>query len=125
MINNYRDHAANQRTFLAWVRTSVAIMAFGFIIERYDLLAAMMPAAPVAAMPGGMFTHLAGLALIAFSTLMMALASVRFLRTWKSIESNDTHAANPLSLDLALGLAMVVFGTALFCYLSYSFVVKG
>src|SRR5271165_1312240 len=29
MIERYGDHAANERTFLAWVRTAIAIMAFG------------------------------------------------------------------------------------------------
>ena len=31
MIERYSDHAANERTFLAWVRTAIAIMAFGFL----------------------------------------------------------------------------------------------
>ena len=30
MIKRYSDHAANERTFLAWVRTAIAVMAFGF-----------------------------------------------------------------------------------------------
>jgi putative membrane protein len=29
MIERYSDHAANERTFLAWVRTALAVMAFG------------------------------------------------------------------------------------------------
>jgi len=37
MIKNFSDHSANERTFLAWVRTSVAVMAFGFIVEKFDL----------------------------------------------------------------------------------------
>ena len=37
MIQRYSDHAANERTFLAWVRTAIAIMAFGFLVERFDL----------------------------------------------------------------------------------------
>lgn len=37
MIENFRDHSANERTFLAWVRTSIAVMAFGFIVEKFDL----------------------------------------------------------------------------------------
>ena len=37
MIKHYSDHAANERTFLAWVRTAIAVMAFGFLIERFDL----------------------------------------------------------------------------------------
>ena len=38
MIKRYSDHAANERTFLAWVRTAIAVMAFGFVIERFDLV---------------------------------------------------------------------------------------
>ena len=37
MIQGYADHAANERTFLAWVRTGVAVIAFGFVIERFNL----------------------------------------------------------------------------------------
>ena len=37
MIERYSDHAANERTFLAWVRTAIAIMAFGFLVEKFDL----------------------------------------------------------------------------------------
>ena len=37
MINRYTDHAANERTYLAWVRTAIAVMAFGFLVEKFDL----------------------------------------------------------------------------------------
>ena len=32
MIPFYNDHAANERTFLAWIRTGLTIMAFGFVL---------------------------------------------------------------------------------------------
>ncbi len=31
MIQRFSDHSANERTFLAWVRTAIAMMAFGFL----------------------------------------------------------------------------------------------
>ena len=37
MIRNFGDHAANERTFLVWVRTAIAVMAFGFLVEKFDL----------------------------------------------------------------------------------------
>ena len=37
MIRGYSDHAANERTFLAWVRTGIAVVAFGFVIEKFNL----------------------------------------------------------------------------------------
>ncbi|HEV3286504.1 MAG TPA: DUF202 domain-containing protein, partial [Steroidobacteraceae bacterium] len=37
MIGGFSDHAANERTFLAWVRTGIAVIAFGFVIEKFNL----------------------------------------------------------------------------------------
>jgi putative membrane protein len=37
VIRNFTDHSANERTFLAWVRTAITVMAFGFLVERFDL----------------------------------------------------------------------------------------
>ena len=37
MIHNFSDHVANERTFLAWVRTAIAVMAFGFLVAKLDL----------------------------------------------------------------------------------------
>ncbi len=34
MIPNYADHSANERTFLAWVRTTVAVVGFGLAVAR-------------------------------------------------------------------------------------------
>ena len=35
--HNRRVHLANERTFLAWIRTSIALMAFGFVVEKFAL----------------------------------------------------------------------------------------
>ena len=37
MINRYTDHAANERTYLAWICTAIAIMVFGFLTEKFGL----------------------------------------------------------------------------------------
>lgn len=36
MIVNYADHASNERTFLSWVRTAIAIVGFGLAAARLD-----------------------------------------------------------------------------------------
>ena len=38
MIANYTDHAANERTFLAWIRTGLAVTAFGFFLVKLNVL---------------------------------------------------------------------------------------
>ena len=42
MIRDYGDHAANERTFLAWLRTSIVVIAFKFLIEKFILFALTM-----------------------------------------------------------------------------------
>ena len=32
-----KDHLANERTYLAWIRTSIGIMAFGFVVEKFAI----------------------------------------------------------------------------------------
>ena len=32
---NLNDHLANERTFLAWLRTGIGVMAFGFVVVKY------------------------------------------------------------------------------------------
>jgi putative membrane protein len=36
-IDRQREHQANERTFLAWLRTSVALIGFGFALARFGL----------------------------------------------------------------------------------------
>ena len=39
---NRRVHMANERTFLAWMRTSIGIMAFGFVVVKFALFMKQM-----------------------------------------------------------------------------------
>ena len=71
MIRGYSDHAANERTFLAWVRTAIAIMAFGFLVEKFDLfleVAAPSLVGRAVSLPGQRFGNWGGLALIVLGT---------------------------------------------------------
>src|SRR5215472_15120492 len=80
MIRGYSDHAANERTFLAWVRTAIAVMAFGFLVEKFDLfleVAAPSLAGRTLSLPGQKFGNIAGLALIVLGTAMVAIAARR------------------------------------------------
>jgi putative membrane protein len=121
MIKNFTDHSANERTFLAWVRTAIAVMAFGFLVEKFDLfleLAAPSLAGRSLSMPGQRFGNVAGLSLIVFGTGMIALAAARFLRTAKNIDSAKQHATMGSRMDLTLAGLLILLGCALFLYLS-------
>jgi putative membrane protein len=59
-VRNRRVHMANERTFLAWIRTSIGIMVFGFVVEKFALF--VREASYLLGKPRTMLTHVAGTA---------------------------------------------------------------
>ena len=121
MIKRYSDHAANERTFLAWVRTAIAVMAFGFVIEKFDLfLVAVAPQTVLKqiAPHGQKFANAAGLAFIAIGILMIALASIRFSATTKAIDAEDAKPSPGERFDMALAAMIGLLGISLFLYMA-------
>jgi putative membrane protein len=122
MIRNFSDHAANERTFLAWVRTAIAVMAFGFLVARFNLflkiaVQSMAGKRQAVAVPGGGFGGIAGILLILAGTAMVAIAAMRFIRTERAIDRPESGAESA-GVDLALAGLMVILGIALVLYLS-------
>jgi inner membrane protein YidH len=120
MIKRYSDHAANERTFLAWVRTAIAVMAFGFLVERFDLFIrfATRESANGAQLPQSRnVADVAGLAFVFMGVAMVAIAGWRFFRTAKNIESEDEIPGSGVRFDLALAVLLALLGCSLFLYL--------
>jgi putative membrane protein len=127
MIKNFSDHAANERTFLAWVRTAIAVMAFGFLIERFDLflqIAAPSLAGRTLSPADQEFGNIVGFALIILGTAMIAVAAARFLVTAKQIDSDQPYPSTGARIDVALAALLVLLGLSLVLYLSHAFVSK-
>jgi len=120
MIRRYSDHAANERTFLAWVRTAIAVMAFGFVIERFDLFlqAIASQRQPQLNPTGATFANAAGLAFIAIGVGMIVISGFRFVQTAKGIESENEVPSTGERFDLALAVLIGLLGASLFLYLS-------
>ena len=125
MIKSYNDHAANERTFLAWVRTAIAMMAFGFLLERFDLflqIAAVTLGPTAPRIPATRFGRDAGLGLLLLGVAMMAVAAIRFLQTRSAIDSPEQHAVTGARLDIALAVLLALLGVALAFYLTHAIV---
>jgi putative membrane protein len=125
MIERYSDHAANERTFLAWVRTAIAIMAFGFVVEKFDLflrLAGVQAGAKTLPGSHSFLGDIAGLALIALGGVMMVLAALRFRRTTADIDAAEVRRGPGERADFTLVGLLVLLGGVLFVYLVYTLI---
>jgi putative membrane protein len=125
MIERYSDHAANERTLLAWVRTAIAIMAFGFLVEKFDLFLEIASKSFVGrtSSVGGQFVgNIAGLLLIALGATTMLLAIVRFRKTALDIDSTEIRPGTGERMDVILVSLLLMLGAALFVYLSYTMI---
>lgn len=126
-IKNYSDHAANERTFLAWVRTSIAVTAFGFLVERFDLFLSLAGSTALdrhITVSRPEFGRVAGLVLIIAGVAMVVLASLRFFKTAKEIDDPAIVPGTGSRLDIALTALLAVLGIALFYYLSHAVTAK-
>lgn len=101
-----REHLANERTLLAWVRTGVGLISVGFVVERAGALAS--------GTPGGQQTVLAsevfGLALVALGCLTLVVGAMQFFRNRRMIIAGVFSAMSTPYMVIVAG-SLLLAGT--------------
>ena len=112
-----RDHLANERTFLAWLRTGVAVVVFGFAIGRFAI--AIQEFTKVEGHPQSAL-HISvwfGLVAIVTGIVLVFAGLKRYRRTRAQLEVGKFEPAG-LLIDV-VAIVTMVFGSALAAYLVY------
>jgi inner membrane protein YidH len=128
MIDRFTDHAANDRTFLAWVRTGIAVIAFGFVVEKFNLFVLVMAGSASSEAANrleverlaGPFGRYDGMALIVAGLALIVLQTVRYIRTARMLDDPDTHtlAGTRDEVILSVVLVLVLAGFSAFLVLT-------
>jgi len=113
MIRSYTDHAANERTYLAWLRTGVAVIAFGFIVDRFDLfILTMRDAVSTPQVTKEQLDTLApsvgtgvGEGFILVGIVFILVAMARFVRTGLLLDDQKIHAQG-IGMELSLSVIL-------------------
>lgn len=109
-------YLAAERTFLAWIRTGLALMGFGFVVARFSLFLREMhtvnPAMPATTGQSSWF----GIALVLFGVLTNLASALRYMYLIRRLRAGD-----PLDriskLAMVLAVALAIAGTAVVVYL--------
>src|SRR5271163_2215577 len=111
------DYLAAERTFLAWIRTGLALMGFGFVVARFGLFLQQ-----IRAVAPGFQTHTYGLSIWFGTALIAGGVFVNIFATWHHLQlirglnrgemafTRPSHGAIVLASFLALvGIAMAIY----------------
>jgi uncharacterized membrane protein YidH (DUF202 family) len=123
-IPNRRDHMANERTFLAWVRTSIGIMAFGFVVEKFALFMKKLPLFFDKSKIYGTapstheYSTIFGIVLVAMGAFMGLLSFVRYKKVEREI--NEDAYRPSIILDILVAIGILTIGIFLVFYMIHS-----
>ena len=118
-----RDHLANERTFLAWVRTSLGIMAFGFVVEKFSLfikeISSYLGKQHLnSSIPQQGLSPIFGIALIASGAIICLLAFMKYKIIERQIVSGSYKISDKLNVFLTASILLI--GVLLVIYLALS-----
>jgi putative membrane protein len=110
------DHLANERTFLAWIRTALATITFGFVIERFGLLLRELgfkhQSVLLFSVP---FSAVIGVSLTLLGIVIIIVALVNFLHIRVAIDTDTFHP--PTHFAILLTILTSLIGLLLAVYL--------
>jgi putative membrane protein len=116
--NRARDHLANERTFLAWLRTGVATIVFGFAVGRFSIaLQEILQFEGKAAAPTPGLTAWLGMVAIIAGVLAILAGHMRYHQTRTQID-RGTFEPPSLTIDIS-ALLLAAFGLVLAGYLAW------
>lgn len=106
---NARDHLANERTLLAWIRTSIGIMAFGFVVVKFSLfvkqISLLLGKNPIIPQHG--YSSMIGVFLVAVGAIVLILSYLKYKQTEKQLNNDSFHSSSILILSLTIIILII------------------
>lgn len=114
------EYLANERTFLAWLRTCIALMGLGFVVSRFSLfLREFSIITKVQQQPGESPAHslstLLGMAMIVLGVVLLVYSLSNYVKAQRAIAAGQYAPKNNIMYVATAGLA--VFGAIVIFYL--------
>jgi putative membrane protein len=114
-----REHLANERTLLAWVRTAIALMGLGFVVARFGLYLREIAAVRGGSLPPeSSYSGPIGIVLVGAGVLATVVSTVRFFRARDQIERGRFEPE--IFAEVGVVAVTLLAGAGLIAYLALS-----
>ncbi|SEM46480.1 putative membrane protein [Chryseobacterium taichungense] len=103
--NKTGDYLANERTYLAWLRSSVALMGFGLILVKFSVFlkqVTMLDSNKVIVHSQRDYTGVTGIVLVSTGTVTLLLSYLNYRKTYRMIKENIFVGNNSLVLFVTI-----------------------
>lgn len=106
---------AAERTLLAWQRSGIALMGFGFVVERFGLFVQLVARIPVSPLHRG-FTLWIGVALMLLGIAANVIAIIQFRKVVQGLGADEIPVGYWTDAGLWMSMALTVVALALVIY---------
>lgn len=101
---------ANERTFLAWIRTGIALLAFGFVVEKAGTFLEAISAEVSEQQHNFVrYSGIAGIVLMLSGAFIIGTATVRFWYIDKAIRQGRCETSVVLDIIIAVAIIFIAF----------------
>jgi putative membrane protein len=116
-VGDPRVRFAAERTLLAWVRTGLAMMGFGFVVARFGWFLREMAELPQRPSHSSNWSVVAGVALIALGVVVSLLAAREHRRFLRDFDGGKPYRPPAWSLGVVVAVVMAGLGILMAGYL--------
>lgn len=101
-----QQHLANERTYLAWIRTAIAIIGVGFLVTNlhFNMMSSLSPI-------GDLLANLIGITSVGLGIITILMATIVYLKKVKTINQQTFTASKKYIITLSI---LIIFITLLF-----------